>query len=208
MVTCTEMQVLIRFRSVVLLMLVVGLGNLPLPNTRHSVGHLVVDALAARFRIPMSPNKTLNGFIGHSHVLLGDQTIDMTLFKPSTYRPLAEPLMNITGPAVATALRHTVRTPSAMIVVHDSLQHKPKALSVKFGGSANGHNGVRSVIAALGGDIDFYRFRIGIGRDGDAASYVLDRLPTDESIYWGVGGDGLDMVCKELAKIAFKPPAS
>ena len=114
--------------------------------------------------------------------------------------------MNIAGPAVATALRHTAKTPGAMIVIHDSLEHKPKTLSVKFGGSANGHNGVRSVIAALG-DPNFYRFRIGIGRDGDAASYVLGRLSAEECAHWDVGG-GLDSVCKELAKIALKLPAT
>lgn len=165
----------------------------------------------------MSPNKALDGFTGHSHVILGDTTVDLTLFKPSPFPSLPhapsdpsrtpEPLMNITGPAVASALRHTVNSPGAMIVIHDSLQHKPKTLSPKFGGSANGHNGVRSVIAALGGDPNFYRFRIGIGRDGDAASYVLGRLSADESAYWDIG-DGLDMVCKELAKIALKPPAT
>ena len=115
--------------------------------------------------------------------------------------------MNITGPAVATALRHTTQVPSAMIVIHDSLQHKPKTLSVKFGGSANGHNGVRSVMAALGGDPNFYRFRIGVGRDGDAASYVLGRLSTEECAHWDVGG-GLDMVCEELTRIALKPLAT
>ena len=115
--------------------------------------------------------------------------------------------MNITGPAVAAALSHSAKFPGAMIVIHDSLQHKPKTLSVKFGGSANGHNGARSVIAALGGNANFHRFRIGIGRDGDAASYVLGRLSADECPYWDVGG-GLDMVCKELAKIALKPPVT
>jgi PTH1 family peptidyl-tRNA hydrolase len=164
----------------------------------------------------MSPNSALNGFAGRSQVVLGDVNVDLTLFKPSmsprrtvspTQPHTPEPLMNITGPAVATALRHTAKIPSAMIVIHDSLQHKPTTLSVKFGGSANGHNGVRSVIAALGGDFNFHRFRIGIGRDGDAASYVLGRLSTEECAHWDVGG-GLDMVCKELAKIALKPPVT
>jgi PTH1 family peptidyl-tRNA hydrolase len=175
-------------------LLLVGLGNLPFPNTRHSVGHLIVDALAQRFGIRMTTNKAIGGIIGRSNVLLGDLNTDLTLFKP-------KPLMNITGPAVVSALRHTTKVPGAMIVVHDSLDHKPKVLSVKLGGSANGHNGVRSITSALGGDANFYRFRIGIGRDGDAATYVLSKLPTEESIYWDIGG-GLDLVCKELEKIA------
>ena len=83
-------------------LLVVGLGNLPFPNTRHrfvlsqntghdlpssrSVGHLIVDALASRFGIRMSANKNLDGFVGRSHVFLGNSNVDLTLFKPSTFR--------------------------------------------------------------------------------------------------------------------------
>jgi len=172
--------------------LIAGLGNLPFPNTRHSVGHLIVDALASRFRI------TLDGHTGRSRIVLGDSSVDLTLFKP-------KPLMNVTGPAVATALRHTARVPSSLIVIHDSLQHKPMSLSVKFGGSANGHNGVKSVIRALGDNPNFHRFRIGIGRDGDAASYVLGRLSPEEIAYWDLGA-GLDLICEKLAAIALKPP--
>ncbi|KAH7888862.1 peptidyl-tRNA hydrolase [Phlebopus sp. FC_14] len=177
-------------------LLVVGLGNLPYPKTRHSVGHLIVDALAGRYGIRMANDRTLGGIAGRSIVLIDEQYVDLTLFKP-------KPLMNITGPAVACALRHTAKAPSAMIVIHDSLGHKPRILSVKFGGSANGHNGVRSVISALGGNLDFHRFRIGIGRDGDAAEYVLSKMPADEILYWDVG-PGLDSVCSELRKIALK----
>ena len=113
--------------------------------------------------------------------------------------------MNITGPSVAAALRHSVKAPNAMIIIHDSLSHKPKALSPKIGGSANGHNGVRSVISALGGETKFHRFRIGIGRGpGDAAEYVLAKLPQEEKLYWNGDGIGLDLICNELERIARK----
>lgn len=116
-----------------------------------------------------------------------------------------EPLMNITGPSVAGALRKSVKASDAMIIIHDSLSHKPKALSPKTGGSANGHNGVRSIISALGGETHFHRFRIGIGRGpGDAAEYVLSKLPEEEKFYWSSDGIGLDLVCKELERIARK----
>lgn len=112
--------------------------------------------------------------------------------------------MNITGPSVAKALRGTVGFHRSMVVIHDSLGHKTKALSVKLGGSANGHNGVRSVISALGGSADFYRFRIGIGRerDIDASEYVLSRLSHDELVHWGDDGIGLDIICSELGSVA------
>jgi len=110
--------------------------------------------------------------------------------------------MNITGPSVAKALRSTVGFHRSMVVIHDSLDHKSKVLSVKFGGSANGHNGVRSVISALGANADFYRLRIGIGRerDIDASEYVLSRLSHDELVHWG--DIGLDMICSELGSVA------
>lgn len=112
--------------------------------------------------------------------------------------------MNITGPSVAKALRSTVGFSRSMIVVHDSLDHKTKVLSVKFGGSANGHNGVRSVISALGANTDFYRFRIGIGRDRgvDPSEYVLSGLSRDELVHWSSNGIGLDRICSELETIA------
>ncbi|KAI6125759.1 peptidyl-tRNA hydrolase [Pisolithus croceorrhizus] len=182
-------------------LLVVGLGNLPYPNTRHSVGHVIVDALAARFGVHMSMNRSVGGFIGHSDVLFSDDIVSLTLFKPKS-------LMNITGPSVASALRNTVKLPTSMVVVHDSLDHKVKVLSVKLGGSANGHNGVRSVIDALGANADFYRFRIGIGRDRavDPAEYVLSKMPPDELQHWN--DVGLDRVCIELGKIASRNRAT
>jgi PTH1 family peptidyl-tRNA hydrolase len=91
-----------------------------------------------------------------------------------------------------------------MIVIQDSLSHKAGTLSVKLGGSANGHNGIKSVMAALGGD-GFYRFRIGIGRDQtDPADYVLQKLSTSERTFWGDGGQGLNNVVHEIHKIAVK----
>ncbi|KAF9237568.1 peptidyl-tRNA hydrolase [Melanogaster broomeanus] len=158
-------------------LLVVGLGNLPFPNTRHSVGHLIVDALAQRFGIRLTTNRALGGITGRSNVLLGDLNVDLTLFKP-------KPLMNISGPAVVSALRHTTKVPGTMIVVHDSLEHKPKALSYHLSSWS---------------DANFYRFRIGIGRDGDAATYKA---------LIGTFGGGLDLVCKELEKIALKQPSA
>ena len=110
--------------------------------------------------------------------------------------------MNITGPCVASALKHSGIPPSSMIVIHDSLSHKPTALSPKFGGSANGHNGVRSVIAALRGNTDFHRLRIGIGRvDSDVAEYVLEKLSSFERQFWSTDGEGIDLVLNAIADI-------
>lgn len=111
--------------------------------------------------------------------------------------------MNVNGPCVSAALRYTGVHPSSMIVIHDSLSQKPVTLSPKFGGSANGHNGVRSIISALGGDMNFHRLRVGIGREGeDVAAYVLGKLSSHERAFWGVDGQGLGVVWKALENIS------
>ncbi|KIK12506.1 hypothetical protein PISMIDRAFT_18701 [Pisolithus microcarpus 441] len=176
-------------------LLVVGLGNLPHPNTRHSVGHVIVDVLAAWFSIHRSINRSVGGFKGRSDVLsFSDNIVSLTLFKPKL-------LMNIAGPSIASALHNTVKLPASMVVVHDSLDHKVKVLSVKLEGSANGHNGVWSVIDTLRANADFYCFRIGIGQDCavDPANYVLPDMPLDGLLHWN--GVSLDRVCHELGRI-------
>jgi peptidyl-tRNA hydrolase, PTH1 family len=111
--------------------------------------------------------------------------------------------MNISGPSIAAAYRQSVNSPSSMIILTDSLSHKVEALSVKLGGSANGHNGVKSIISALGGEVGFYRFRLGIGRDeSDAAAYVMGQLSSYERRYWT--NEGLDLILKEIERVAIK----
>jgi Peptidyl-tRNA hydrolase len=123
-----------------------------------------------------------------------------------TCGPNQDAAMNISGPPVSVVLRKTARVPSSLIVIHDSLEHKPTVLSQKYGGSANGHNGIRSLISALGTK-EFYRLRLGIGRpesESDVASYVLARLPNFERQFWTSDGPGLDLVWEKIQKIALQ----
>jgi len=113
-----------------------------------------------------------------------------------------EALMNLSGRSVSAVLRQTVQSSSSMIVIHDSLTHRPMKLSYKLGGSANGHNGIKSVMSALGGDAGFHRLRIGIGHnDVDAAEYVLAKLSQHEREFWGQDGEGVDLVLHEVEQI-------
>jgi len=173
---------------------IAGLGNLPYPLTRHSLGQLVIDALATRLGIQMKSDR--GGYSGHGNVLIGNTSVNLTLFKSKS-------LMNISGPSIAKAYRQTVNSPSSMIILTDSLSHRVETVSVKLGGYANGHNGVKSIISALGGEMGFYRFRLGIGRDeSDAAAYVMRQLSSHERRYWD--DDGLDLVLREIEKVALK----
>lgn len=113
-----------------------------------------------------------------------------------------EALMNVSGRPVANALRSLSVAPSSMIVLQDSLYQKPQVISPKLGGSANGHNGIRSIIAALGGDADFHRLRLGIGRNPiDAAAYVLGPLSEEEISFWRPDGRGTELAWKAIERI-------
>lgn len=143
------------------------------------------------------------------------QTADLTFVKPKL-------LMNISGPAITSVLKtfpNDVRSPRRLIVLQDSLSHPPLAVSPKLGGSANGHNGVRSVISSLGSvasqfpsprpaNDEFHRIRLGIGRpahkDADVALFVLDRLGREELDWWSYGGEGHNKVVKVLEEILKK----
>ncbi|KAI0373987.1 peptidyl-tRNA hydrolase [Pilatotrama ljubarskyi] len=175
--------------------LVAGLGNITHPMTRHSIGHHIIDVLASRLGIHLSPDRA--GYAARTNVQIGQDTVTLTLFKPKA-------LMNISGRPVVQMLRSTAVNPERLIVIHDSLDHKPCTLSPKFGGSANGHNGVRSVIAALGGDQAFHRLRVGIGRDDQPVNYVLGPLSPQERQFWGPNGSGSDLVWRELTRIIEK----
>ena len=115
--------------------------------------------------------------------------------------------MNITGPCVSAALKGTGIPASSMVVIHDLLDRRPCTVLPKFSGSASGHNGIRSVIAALGNTKDFHRLRVGIGRgeSADVAGYVLAPLSAEEREFWSVDGQGTDLVLDALNKIISKP---
>jgi len=171
--------------------LVVGLGNLPYPLTRHSIGQLAIDSLASRLGIRLSAERS--GISGHGTVTIGSTVVSLYLFKSKS-------LMNVSGPSIAAECRKTVHSPRSMIVLSDSLSHKVESLHVRLGGSANGHNGVKSIVSALGNG-DFWRFRLGIDRDNtDAATYVMRNLSSHERQFWD--GPGLDHLLTEIEKIA------
>ena len=144
--------------------LIVGLGN-PGPahaDSRHNVGFLVVEALAAQAGIR---------FRRHGEVLRAEGRLAgqaVTLAKPQSY-------MNRSGPVVAALIGDLDLDLSAVIVVHDDLDLEPGRLRIKARGGHGGHNGVFSIIEALGSD-RFARVKIGIGRppnDVDPGDFVL-----------------------------------
>ena len=90
--------------------------------------------------------------------------------------------MNVTGPPLKGLLRECQLTADDLILVHDDLDLEPGRLRIKPAGGHGGHNGIKSVIDALGTS-GFVRLKIGIGRPApgqDSADYVLDTVTKDE----------------------------
>jgi len=153
--------------------LIVGLGNpeSDYADTRHNLGFACVRELARRLDVKVD-RKRWQSLVGRS------EARRVWFVLPQTY-------MNLSGEAVAKALRDTKLNPEQLWVVHDELDLPLCRLRIKRGGSGAGHNGVLSIISALGTP-DFVRFRVGIGkpaRKGSPAgrSYVLGRFTKAEA---------------------------
>ena len=154
--------------------LVVGLGN-PGPRyetTRHNVGQLVVDELAARRGEGFKAHKT-NARVAETWLRPGGAKI--VLAKPNSF-------MNVSGGPVAGLAKFYGVDPDHVVVVHDELDIPFDTIKLKIGGGHGGHNGVRDVAKALGTP-EFLRVRVGIGRPPgrqDPADWVLDPFSASE----------------------------
>jgi len=153
--------------------LIVGLGN---PGreyalTPHNLGFAVIEALAAQARLRRRQR------VFRSELWRGRlDGKEVVLAQPQTY-------MNLSGPAVAELLRAEDLEPADLIVVADDVALPWGQLRIRERGSAGGHNGLESVIAALETSA-FLRVRLGIqpreGEVGDLAEYVLAPMGAKE----------------------------
>jgi peptidyl-tRNA hydrolase, PTH1 family len=165
--------------------LIVGLGNpgAKYDRTRHNIGFACVEALARRhgleFRVKRANSLVAEGSIGGQRVALA---------LPQTY-------MNESGRAVS-ALRswYKVEPARELLVIYDDMDLPFARLRLRERGSPGTHNGMRSIVAQLGGN-EFPRLRVGIDQAPgrmDAAAYVLSRFSKEEEA--GVA-DLCDRVC-------------
>lgn len=153
--------------------LIVGLGNpgREYAHTPHNLGFAVVERLVEQARI-----RTREQF-ARARVWRGrlDRT-DVLLAQPQTY-------MNASGLAVGALLRAEALTPADLIVITDDVALPWGLLRIRERGSAGGHNGLESVLAALGTS-EFLRVRLGIrplaGDVADLADYVLTPMGSEE----------------------------
>ena len=140
-------------------------------NTRHNVGWMVADEVAERCGVPIQRLrfKALTNLLDIS----GEKVLVM---KPVTY-------MNLSGEAVRPAADFYKIPPDHVLVVSDDTALPVGRLRIRRGGSAGGHNGLKSVIQHLGTD-QFPRIRVGVGEkphpDYDLADWVLGRFTGED----------------------------
>lgn len=147
--------------------LIVGLGN---PGdeyapTRHNLGFMLVDKLAAESGVKVK-RQECQSLVGSA--LIENQRVK--LVKPQTF-------MNLSGEAVSCLItRDESSAAGSLIVISDDLALPFGTIRLRQRGSAGGHNGLKSIIEALGTD-EFIRLRIGIQPDhplSDTRRFVLD----------------------------------
>ena len=150
--------------------LVVGLGNpgRKYAGTRHNVGFDVVDLIAERHRLEWesAPTEGLQARWRAESAIVA---------KPLTF-------MNLSGIAIGELLRfYKIELPDLFVVV-DDINLELGRLRARPSGSAGGHNGLKSIISALGTE-EFARLRLGIGRGdrpGGFADHVLAKFDPEE----------------------------
>ena len=154
--------------------LIAGLGN---PETkydgsRHNAGFAALDYLSDKWNIPLNKTK----FQG----LWGQGDVDgrrVVLLKPLTY-------MNLSGESIGPLADFFKIPPQPVLVLCDDVTQAPGKLRIRPSGSAGGHNGLKNIIARLGGQ-EFPRIRIGVGAkphpDYDLADWVLGKFPPEDA---------------------------
>jgi PTH1 family peptidyl-tRNA hydrolase len=142
--------------------LIVGLGNpgTEYENTRHNAGFLAVDEIAKRLGVSFSEKKALKGDVAEA------PEPKVVLMKPDTF-------MNLSGEAVAAAMKKWGVSPENVLVIHDEADLAFGDVRMKTGGGTAGHNGLKSIVEHLPAGTEFDRVRVGIGR-GDNPNVPLD----------------------------------
>lgn len=152
--------------------LIVGLGNpgREYVDTRHNVGWWVVDHLAGVWRF--------DGWRKDQKAMVSDGRVGphrVRLVKPQTY-------MNLSGGILRPYLRRkSWSAASDLLIIVDDVALPVGRFRLRASGSAGGHNGLKSIEAALGGT-EYARLRVGVGpepgtgRNTDLADYVLHRM--------------------------------
>lgn len=153
--------------------IIVGLGNpgRKYEKTRHNVGFIVIDKLSEQYGIDLEEKDSY--YLGKGEI----EGQAVVLLKPLTF-------MNRSGGVVLKVLKKFDSFPGSLIVIHDDLDLDTGVIKLKKTGASGGHKGIESIIQGTG-TRDFFRVKVGVGRDRDIPSeiYVLSNFrPFEKSI--------------------------
>ena len=160
--------------------IIAGLGNptKEYEGTRHNVGFDVIDRLSEKYNIAVDTKKH-RALIGKG-MIAGQKVI---LAKPQTY-------MNLSGESIRSLLDYyKVDEEHELLVIYDDVSLGVGQLRIRAKGSAGGHNGIKNIIAHLGGQV-FPRIKIGVGEKPpkyDLADYVLGHFSKAEKVLMDEG---------------------
>lgn len=150
--------------------LIVGLGNPgeEYRGTRHNVGFDAIDIISKKYNIELNRVKFKGvygeGFIDGKKVML---------LKPTTY-------MNLSGESIGEVANFYKIPHEDIVVIYDDISLDIGKLRIRAKGSAGGHNGIKSIISCLGGDM-FPRVKVGVGAPkGNLVSHVLGKFTPEE----------------------------
>ena len=176
-----------------ILKLIVGLGN-PGPqhdSNRHNAGVIFLHHLCKSYGGNLRGESKFFGEFGAINIAGND----VKLLFPSTF-------MNHSGKAVAAVCKFFKIEPKNALVAYDEIDFDVGIARFKEGGGHGGHNGIRDIINAFGGNRDFYRLRIGVGHPGDksmVSNHVLSNPSRSEAdLIKGVIEDAVHVMPKAV----------
>lgn len=152
---------------------IIGLGN---PGekyykNRHNIGFRVLDAIAQAYSVDFRSSSLMEET--KISVMIEDFLHPIILIKPQTF-------MNSSGQVLPYLNKKGIKAEN-ILVIHDELEKKVGNISLKFDGSARGHNGLKSIMGVIGKQ--FWRLRFGINRPedkNDVSDYVLSNFSAEE----------------------------
>lgn len=153
--------------------IIAGLGNpsKEYEGTRHNAGFQVIDRIAEKYNISVDTKKH-RALIGKG-MIAGQKVI---LAKPQTY-------MNLSGESIRSLLDYyKIDEEGELVIIYDDISLEPGQIRIRAKGSAGGHNGIKSIIQHLGGQV-FPRIKVGVGEKPpkmDLADYVLGHFSKEE----------------------------
>lgn len=176
--------------------LIVGLGNpgKEYAHTRHNVGFDVLDLISSKYNININRIK-FKGEYGEGNIA----SEKVILLKPTTF-------MNLSGESVSEVVNFYKIPKENVIVIYDDISMDVGRIRIRDAGSAGGHNGIKNIIAHLGGDV-FTRIKVGVGAPTkELVAHVLGNFNREDRVkiekVFDAAAAAAECIIKEGSKIA------